>query len=181
MQGQMHAVWRKIRNHAAPGGGFHGILTLHIPAFPRILMDILKPPRKGANVMLKSIYLQQVYSDLIAVGTGRGLHEIVKPDEQDAAVFQDTDLHGALIFDRTCNCFTKTFPCAAMIHINRIPCLIIGDDLDLSVQNNSCLFGRFPNIQYNLSGRKRLDRSIQTLQHIVIFIFRNTVKKRNMS
>ena len=66
MQGQMHAVWRKIRNHAAPGGGFHGILTLHIPAFPRILMDILKPPRKGANVMLKSIYLQQVYSDLAA-------------------------------------------------------------------------------------------------------------------
>ena len=66
MQGQMHAVWRKIRNLAAPGGGFHGILTLHIPAFPRILMDILKPPRKGANVMLKSIYLQQVYSDLAA-------------------------------------------------------------------------------------------------------------------
>ena len=66
MQGQMHAVWRKIRNHAAPGGGFHGILTLHIPVFPRILMDILKPPRKGANVMLKSIYLQQVYSDLAA-------------------------------------------------------------------------------------------------------------------
>ena len=29
-------------------------------------MDILKPPRKGANVMLKSIYLQQVYSDLAA-------------------------------------------------------------------------------------------------------------------
>ena len=29
-------------------------------------MDILKPPRKGANVMLKSIYLQQVYSDLTA-------------------------------------------------------------------------------------------------------------------
>ena len=29
-------------------------------------MNILKPPRKGANVMLKSIYLQQVYSDLTA-------------------------------------------------------------------------------------------------------------------
>ena len=29
-------------------------------------MDILKPPRKGANVMLKSIYLQQVYSGLAA-------------------------------------------------------------------------------------------------------------------
>ena len=66
MQGQMRAVWRKIRNRPTSGGGFHGILTLHIPAFPRILMNILKPPRKGANVMLKSIYLQQVYSDLVA-------------------------------------------------------------------------------------------------------------------
>lgn len=68
MQGQMHTLWRKTRNRQTSGGGFHGILTLHIPAFPRILMNILKtkPPRKGANVMLKSIYLQQVYSDLTA-------------------------------------------------------------------------------------------------------------------